>query len=543
MGNMFREFIQEKNRFVITWELVPGRGARESSQEKVLDLAQQAAKGRKVHAVSLTDNPGGNSGIQAEGIGREIADLGLDTIIHLTCKDKNRNQLESQLYALERVGLENLLVMTGDFALEGINGRPKPVFDFDSTHLMHLVSRLNQGLEYSTMRGKARLQPCNFFSGVAVSPFKATEAEQRLQYSKLSKKIANGAQFVMTQVGYDARKFHELILFMKKMNWQVPVIGNIYVLTYPVGRIMNQNRIPGCVVTDKLAAQLEKESQSGDKGKQASLERAAKQYALLKGIGCKGVHLGGANLTYPQIDYIISRGEELSADWEAYVREFDYGQDQGFYLFAKDEKTGLNRDLLPQQNGTAKRTEITDLTEKIYHGEKTNKTVAKPEMKYKLSRQFHQRMFVPGKTLFGMMQKICARIENTAVQKYFHGAEHASKVLLYHCQDCGDCALTDTGYVCPMGDCPKNQRNGPCEGSYYGWCEVYPNQQKCIWVKAYERLQFYGEEDRLNAYQVEPYNWKLDHTSSWANYFLGRDHSAKRLNITWKDKKENADKK
>jgi methylenetetrahydrofolate reductase (NADPH) len=97
--------------------------------------------------------------------------------------------------------------------------------------------------------------------------------------------------------------------------------------------------------------------------------------------------------------------------------------------------------------------------------------------------------------------------------------------------DCGDCALIDTAYICPMSQCPKGQRNGPCGGSYEGWCEVYPGEKYCIWVRAYGRLKKHNQEDNIGEYIAPPCDWELQHTSSWLNYYLGRDHTAKRLGI------------
>ncbi|NLP43628.1 MAG: methylenetetrahydrofolate reductase, partial [Peptococcaceae bacterium] len=313
MKKDFREKLLAKEKFIVTWELIPGRGAWESSQEKVLEQAEKAAKGNIVDAISLTDNPGGSVAIRPDIIGQEIAKFGIETIIHLTCKDKNRNQLESTLYALERAKLNNVLVLTGDYDLETKSGLPKPVFDLDSTQLLQMIQELNQGIVVKKAKGESRFKPCNFCAGAAVSPFKATEAELIMQYSKLKKKIENGAAFIITQVGYDIRKFHELFLYTRQMGWDIPLIGNLYAVNFPTGRVMNNNRVPGCVVTDKLLAELEQERQNPDKGKQAMLDRTAKLYALLKGIGYRGVHLGGYNIEYEQIEYIVGKGEELSA--------------------------------------------------------------------------------------------------------------------------------------------------------------------------------------------------------------------------------------
>jgi methylenetetrahydrofolate reductase (NADPH) len=509
MEKTFQQLIQE-NRFIITWELVPGRGAWEDSNEKVLQQAQQAAKGKKIHAVSLTDNPGGSTAILPGVLGKEIAGLGMETVIHITTKDKNRSQLESQIYALERLKLYNLLVVSGDYASESIYGSPKPVFDLDSTQLLQLIANFNKGVNVPTPRGKIGMKPTHFFAGAAVSPFKATEAEQMLQYSKLKKKIENGAQFIITQVGYDARKFQELLLYAQMMGWKIPFIGNIFLLNYPGAKLMNQNKIPGCVVTDKMLTELEQERNNPDKGVGAKLERAAKQYAILKGMGYQGVHIGGLQVKYEHVEYVIARGEELLANWQEYAREFAYPQDHGFYVFEKDDKNGLNLEKMAEVPAT---------------------TETDSNFTYKVSRIFHKLFFIPGKNFFPAFQRFADSIQGHKPAAYFHTAEHLAKAFLYNCQDCGDCALIDTAYVCPMGECPKNQRNGPCEGSYYGWCEVYPGKKKCIWVRAYQHLKKYAEQEQLNSYQISPYNWKLQHTSSWLNFYLGKDHSAERLGI------------
>ena len=177
MENRFKQSLLDPNTFSVTWELVPGRGAREKSQESAIAAAEQAAKGGKVHALTITDNPGGNPAMLADYLGAEILKMGIEPLVHFTCKDKNRNQMESQLYALDRANVRNLLVMTGDYPVTGFKGRPKPVFDIDPTHALQLIQEMNKGLEYPGLKGTIKHQASDFFAGAAVSPFKATEAE------------------------------------------------------------------------------------------------------------------------------------------------------------------------------------------------------------------------------------------------------------------------------------------------------------------------------------------------------------------------------
>jgi len=506
--NLFKEALLSPSVFPVTWELVPGRGAKESTQEKTLSLAKQAAESGKICALTLTDNPGGTPAMSADFIGGEIVKLGIEPLVHFTCKDRNRNQIESQLYALDRAGVRNLLVMSGDYPVSGYGGRPAPVFDLDPIHTLRLMSDMNKGLTYPGVKGNIRHQPSDFFPGAVVSPFKATEAEQMLQYYKLRKKIDAGAQFIVTQLGYDVRKFHEVFLFMKQNGLNLPLIGNIYILPYGAAKMMNRNELPGSVVTDKLLAELDRERNESDKGEGARILRAARLYAIMKGMGYSGVHIGGHNIKYEQVEKIISQGEALVSQWPDLVRYFDFPIPEGFYFFEHDSVTGLNKDAPVQR--------------------KNRPLDAKVECTYGFSRFMHNMMLDPGKNFYGIMKRFSAKISGTKMEKIFHRLEHLTKVIIYDCKDCGDCALIDVAYVCPMSQCPKNQRNGACGGSFEGWCEVYPGKKHCVYVRAYARLKKRDEEVQLEKKIIPPCNWDLYQTSSWVNFYLGKDHTSKK---------------
>ncbi len=507
--NRFKEALLNPSVFPVTWELVPGRGARETAQDKVLALAGQAVSNSQIYALTLTDNPGGTPAMSADFMGSEIVRLGIEPLVHFTCKDKNRNAIESSLYALDRAGVRNLLIMSGDYPVSGYQGRPAPVFDLDPIHVLQLISEMNKGLEYPGMKGTTRHQPADFFAGAVVSPFKATEAEQLLQYSKLKKKIEAGAQFIVTQLGYDARKFHEVLLYMKQNGFSIPLIGNIYILPFGAAKMMNRNDLPGSVVTDKLLADLDHEKNAPDKGQGARILRAARMYAILKGMGFSGVHIGGHNIKYEQVDAIVEIGESLTSQWKDLVQYFDYPIEGGFYYYEKDPETGLNREAPVK---------LEDQLPDVKIG-----------CSYAFSRFFHRFMYKPGKNLYGFMKGLCGKIQGTIMEGPFHKMEHLTKAVLFDCRDCGDCALIDVAYLCPMSQCPKNQRNGACGGSYKGWCEVYPGKRPCVYVRAYARLKKYGEEGQLSGEIVPPCNWDLYQTSSWINYYQGKDHTSQKF--------------
>ena len=142
---------------------------------------------------------------------------------------------------------------------------------------------------------------------------------------------------------------------------------------------------------------------------------------------------------------------------------------------------------------------------------------------YRFSRMVHSAAFTPGARIFEVARSIYDRAKNKEQGPFWLACvERASKVALFGCRHCGDCSLPDIAYLCPMSQCAKNMRNGPCGGGHDGFCEA--RDRECIWARAYDRLKYYGEElDMLKRKPVLQDNSLLD-TSSWANTFLGRDH-------------------
>lgn len=192
--------------------------------------------------------------------------------------------MESRALQLALMGMKNILAISGDYSGQGFGGQGAPVFDLDSVHLQVMLALL-------TERIQAAGDPDGFFSGCAVSPFKYTEGESFAQYAKLCRKMAAGALFVITQLGFDALKFAELIQMIKCMGALIPVIGSVYVLTAGSARIMNARKVPGVVVSNQLGAQVEFEWRNKADGRRASIERSARLAAVLRGLGYRGVHI------------------------------------------------------------------------------------------------------------------------------------------------------------------------------------------------------------------------------------------------------------
>ncbi|MHB8988961.1 MAG: methylenetetrahydrofolate reductase C-terminal domain-containing protein [Desulfobulbia bacterium] len=498
----FRQSLVTPAQFTITLELVPSRGGHSREHDRTLELAEKLARDPRIQAVSITENAGGQAALSPEVLGREIQQMGLDVIVHFSSKDKNRNQMESLLFAWDRLGIRDLLVITGDYPQEGYQGCPKPVFDLGSVHVLDLISRMNKG-NYGPDRGKGAIQPTSFLMGVALSPFKRLEAELLMQYAKLHRKAEQGADYIITQVGYDARKFHELLQYVQQSNLNLPVLGNVFIPNLTVAALMHTGKIPGCIITDRLYGEIRREATSPDKGKQARLLRGAKLLAILKGLGYAGAHLGGPGLTYENIDYLLSTADSLAGNWQDLVPEMDYWHQDGFYLYTKDAATGLNT------------------TEPAPRDERQ----AGLQVNYRMARLVHNLAFTKDAPLYPACKKICLSLEGGGLDNGLTHLEHVTKFLLFGCQNCGDCTLGDLAFVCPQAGCAKYLLNGPCGGSRDGWCEVYPGKKRCLYVRVYERLAAHGLPESMQKGFVPPRNWALNNTSSWLNFFRGLDHA------------------
>lgn len=511
MENKFKQAL-ESGEFVVTCEMIPGRGANEDAQIHEFEEAKAIYDLGRVHAVSITDNPSGNPALLADAVGIEFKNQGIVPLVHFTCKDRSRNQMQSQLYALERQGVQNILFMTGDYQNTGFNGLPRPVFDFDPIHAIQLAEAMNEGLEVKGPRATTTEKTTNFFAGAVVNPFKYTEGESIPQYLKLERKILAGAHFIISQIGYDARKMQELISYTKDRGYTTPMIANIFLASKGSAKLMKSGTIAGCYITDSFIEVLEQESLAEDKGKAARYERAAKQVALARGLGYAGVHIGGMNITAAIVEGILNRAEELYDNWEDLIEDFNFGEADGYYMYEPSTQTkGLSTNTL------APRTEV-ETRRKVYK-------------RYRLSRFFHHWVLTQNKRGYKILEKVMDWRERKKGLHRSHVLEHMGKTVLYGCLDCGDCGLEPCIYSCPMTACPKCQRNGPCGGSKDGWCEVYLGERYCIHYMAYHRLKKYNELYKMSTFITPPNNWEFFETSGWSNYTHLRDNTSRRIPV------------
>src|SRR5512134_2141067 len=128
-----REHLGQPGAFVVAAELVTSRGLLTSQAGgRVLELARDLAADPRIDVLSITDNPGGHAMFSPDALGTDMIARGQEVIIHLACKDWNRNALESRGWQLASTGFSNVLALSGDYPVTGHKGLAAPVFDIDS---------------------------------------------------------------------------------------------------------------------------------------------------------------------------------------------------------------------------------------------------------------------------------------------------------------------------------------------------------------------------------------------------------------------------
>jgi methylenetetrahydrofolate reductase (NADPH) len=496
MLRVFRNDLFDPNQFIVTLELVPGREHGGKSVETVMRIAADAFSDGRISAVSMTDNPGGNPSLSPDVLGSEIFKLGMDVIVHFTCRDMNRVGLESRALQLAMMGIKNILALTGDYAGQGFAGQGAPVFDLDSVSMQCLLAMLSE-------RIIAAGDPDGFLSGCAISPFKYTEPESFAQYAKLCRKAKAGAQFIITQLGYDARKFQELMRMQALMGFQLPTLGSVYILTPNVASLMNQGIIPGAVVPDRLLKMVRDEWADSARGRAAGIERAARLGAVLKGLGYRGIHIGGVHKRFESVARILDRMKHIENRWTDFLPDFDFSPPDGFHAFPEPAAP----DVLPHN-----------------YGLKPLSTPFWARLHFRLLELAHALFFNTDASLAPLYQRLSKWFDGTPwARATLHFAENVGKQVMLDCRQCGDCAIQHLAFQCPESGCPKHIRNGACGGSRNGRCEVYPDRW-CIWYQTYLRWAYAGKSDEMVTGCIPPRKWELDRTSSWLNFHLGRDH-------------------
>ncbi len=508
-----KDRLKDRAGFAVLAELTGGPGFSFEPIEKFLNAYRQACSGGQgalpagfeLAGITLPQSPGGVANIEP---GSVISVLqakglleGLDVVPHVTCKDMNADAVVSSLMSLRKMGIRSLLALTGDKPVKS-----QGVFELESLGLLRLIKRINQDA-FIQAKPQALADTHQFFTGAAVSPFKYSEASQMQQYYKMEKKIACGAEFLITQVGWDWRKSAELLKYMGENGLSVPVFGNVYLLSTltPAPRLMHDIKLPGCFVSDELLAKVNSERIDDH------LERAAQQVAMYKAMGAAGVDLGGVP-GFELFSRILHRAAEIGRNWEQFKDNLCWPVRNAFYLYNESGARGVL-------------------------------STPGPTCGKRFFDFMHWAILDPKHTGFHAFKKtmrfLGANKGKGAIYKLFNSSEKGFKYLLFDCEECGDCFLPENFGLCTIGGCEKGMDNAPCgDATVDGRCGNNLDRvcigERIYWAAASEDVKSRVSDsgmvilrgrDRLRTAINKPRNPALQHTSSIINYLFAKDHT------------------
>ena len=259
---------------MVTSEVGPPKGIEAKQLLEDAELVRN-----RVDAINVTDLQSSVMRLGSLAVSIQLKQRGFEPIYQLTCRDRNRLALQSDLLSAASFSIENVLALTGDHPKLGDHPNAKPVFDLDSVQLIQVIRQLEKGQD---MVGKKLegLSP-RFCVGAVVNPGAQPLEPQIL---KMEKKLEAGAEFFQTQAVYDIKSFENFLSKTKHLKTTI-MAGIVLLKSAGMAKYMNEN-VAGIFVPDNLIKEMQE-----SKDKQAkSIEIAAR---LVKGLKpmCQGIHI------------------------------------------------------------------------------------------------------------------------------------------------------------------------------------------------------------------------------------------------------------
>lgn len=495
--NHIKEYIKN-GKFLYTLEYVPEILDKKDGAgiSFLMDEARKLRTEPRIGGVNIGDRVKSMESIDTVSCGNIAAMAsGKMPLLHLAGKDRDAAEGQAVFKKAFELGLDTFLLVSGDRVSQEM--RPDRTRYFDSVNAIIKAKEINP----------------TCFVAAAIAPFKYKEEELINQYLKMVKKIHAGADYLITNCGWDMDKLQELIWYRNARGFETPIVANLLVPALGWSRSIHARRLPGVYMSDDLFELIEKEHQeSKENSKNIRAYRLALQIVGVKLMGYAGVHLSGVEKTndllevISQADALESKYSTIETWWSAWRelhtfedgRVVKFGLDNGLYLFGDKEPAKNSMDGPPQ----------------------VESAIATPEEKKKFNRlDFIDRNFFHKNTLGGNFLSFCLRVVNAlpAGNALIRKFEHTVKEPVLGCEMCGFCRIPYLFYVCPE-TCPKGLANGPCAGTDENTCEF--KDRECIHNQKYRIAKDLGRLSELETVFVPPVMGTRG-ASSWLNQFDG----------------------
>lgn len=399
----------------------------------------------------------------------------VEKVLHFAGKGRDIQDFERFLQHAKTAKIQNLLLLTGDKLKEhhhGADGMPR-------TRYLESVNAV-----------MAAKQQGGFQIGVAFNPFKYAEAERDAQYLKLHKKIKAGADFIITQLGYDIEALKQAQSFLSQHHYPQKIFACVMPLSLARARFMVKHQVAGIIIPPHLLNVLEREKQLGLSDR--VYMRCALQVLICQRLGFAGIHLSACHK--PEEQRLL----------EGYIEQYK--------SFELDALERLWYSLWQVEDAKAFMPTLSNFS---------RPPTSSQIIKYQQLHLMHDALF-ESKIAKGVGRYIFKAPfwENIPAAKALLKLELLTKHGVVGCESCGQCRLGDTLYICPE-TCPKGLANGPCGGTRFDRCEF--GDRECIHSVKARLAKAVEQTPVLKEKLIPTVPIDIRGSSSWKNWYLASE--------------------
>ena len=274
--------ILDSGQFGVTAEIGPPKHASAEGIRHHADMLRE-----HVDATNITDNQTAIVRLSSIAAGVHILDRGIEPIVQMTCRDRNRIAMQSDLMGAYSLGMRNVLCLSGDHQKFGNHPSSKNVYDVDSMQLIHLLRRMRDEKKFFSGEEIKEHEP-QFFIGAVANPF-ADPFEFRV--TRLEKKVAAGAEFIQTQCIFDMERFERFMEMVRErgIDERVHILAGVTPMKSWRAAKYIQNNVSGMIVPDDLIQRLKNAEDPKREGVDICIEQINHIKDNIKGV--HGVHI------------------------------------------------------------------------------------------------------------------------------------------------------------------------------------------------------------------------------------------------------------
>ena len=262
MKSKLQETLEKKSK-VITAELMPPRGGDPVRSLKIAQLLKD-----KVHAVNITDGSRAVMRMSSLAMSKLLLENGIEPVMQISCRDRNKIALQSDILGANALGIKNILCITGDSVKAGDQQDAKAVHEFESVRLLQQIQAFNKGIDPTL--GELSDKKTHIFAGAAADP---SCRNQRSLENRMRKKKEAGAGFIQTQM---VMKKENLIEFCEKISnpLEIPVIAGVFLLKSYKNALFINKYVPGATIPENILNRLKNAKDPLQEGIQIAAEQS-----------------------------------------------------------------------------------------------------------------------------------------------------------------------------------------------------------------------------------------------------------------------------